>query len=123
MFIYTHDRVASVSGYAVDHALTDSFKRGDRSETKTVKSLESTVSEVRDWLRVNYLKMNNKKTEYKLFANKQHRPICLHSSILISGENVPAANSMKYLRANLDEQLTFKNILQKDGVRKFFPQP
>lgn len=105
---YTHDRVASLSGYADDHALTDSFKPGDENEMNTVKSLEGTVSDVRDWMNVNHLKMNDKKTEYIIFGNKQQRRKCFHSSVLVGNEYVPAVDSMKYLGANLDEQLTFK---------------
>ena len=109
---YTHDREASLSGYADDHALIYSFKPGADSETKTVASLEQTISQVREWMRVNHLKMNDKKTEYIVFGGKQQRQKCVHSSLHVGDDDVPASDTIKYLGATLDEQLSFKKHIE-----------
>ena len=57
----------SMSGYADDHSLTESFKPGN---TTVKENLECKANNVRKWMTESHLKMNDSKTEFLVFGTR-----------------------------------------------------
>ena len=64
----------------------------------------------------NRLKMNDTKTEFKLFGSRQQLVKCTIQSPSVNDCNIPWVNVNKYLRAYLDENLTLKTHIYEINV-------
>ena len=58
-----------ISGFVDDHSLKDSFKVSSREdELHTIRNLENSTKNVKVWMDLNHLNMNDGKTEFILFG-------------------------------------------------------
>ena len=68
----------------------------------------------------NRLKMNTSKTEIILIGSRQKIAKCNTSSFNVCGDQVPRNENIKYLGAQIDETLSFRDfITQKCKVATF----
>ena len=108
---------SNISLYADDTAL---YVQG-RSQVDIILDLHLELSMVCEWLKVNRLTLNVKKTKYMVFGSRTklvHKP---DLNITINGKNLERVEVMKYLGVFLDEHLTFSThiaeICQKSSKK------
>ena len=91
--------------YADDTQLYVSFSADNGAYAKC--RLEDCITEIRQWMGKNHLKLNDSKTEFLVLGNPGiHSQIEGISSISIGSTSVDAAESAKNIGAVLDSQLT-----------------
>ena len=106
------------SGFADDHSVRKEFKANDRSaELQTRKEVEECMVDVRSWMDQVRLKMTSAKTEFIYFGSRMQLSKCVVTHLNVSGELVERATLIKYLRAWLDAQLSFKEHTTKKYQR------
>ena len=102
-------------GYADDHSLYTSFKAGDeQDEVSAFARLSLALTNSKQWMLSNKLKMNDDKTEFVVIGS--HRLLHKHNteSIAIGDSIVERSSSVKLLGVHLDQHLNLKmHISQK----------
>ena len=68
---------------------------------------------IKHWMDTMCLKMNPSKTEFIYFGNKPQLKKCLVSDLNIAGDLVLRSHTIKYLGAHLDENLNYKQHVDK----------
>lgn len=105
-------KTIDLHGYADDHALKKSFDPNDRIQEKdTISMLSNTMTDVKNWMDENRLKINPDKTEFIIFGSKKQLDKCITKEINICGKIIKLLESIKYLGANLDKHLTMKEFV------------
>ena len=67
-----------INGYADDHSLNKKFSANNRiEETSTIRSLQLCMTDIKDWMDSNRLKMNTTKTEFIMFGLKKQLQKCI----------------------------------------------
>ena len=99
-----------IFGFADDHTLDNTFKP-QKSEFSSISLLESTLRNIHNWMGENRLKMNNSKTEFITFGSRQQLQKCECELLNVCGDIIKSQPVMKYLGANLDENLNFTNFV------------
>ena len=103
-----------LSGFADDHSIRRSFKAGDRqSEWATKDTMEACMLKIKHWMDTMCLKMNPSKTEFIYFRNKAQLKKCLVDDLNIAGDLVLRSHTIKYFGAHLDENLNYKQHVNK----------
>ena len=103
----------AIHGYADDHALKTSFSPASSGgEALALTKLSSCSLNIKAWMDQNRLKMNSSKTEFILFGFRKQLEKCAASSIKVNDSEVIRVNSIKYLGANLDENLSLKHHIK-----------
>ncbi len=70
--------------------------------------METCISDVRDWMRSMYLKMNDSKTEYLLIGTKQQLAKCSSSQLVVGDSIVSPPKYVRDLGVYLDSCLTME---------------
>ena len=80
-----------------------------------VKTMSQEMNHVVDWLKLNKLSLNLKKTHFILFR-KQRSKVCLSEELHIDNVKINMVDSTKFLGIFIDQSLTFrKHILYIKG--------
>ena len=122
-------------GFADDHVLKKDFlaSKGNE-EDNTIYQLQNCCTKVKNWMDHNRLKMNSDKTEFILIGSKQQLQKCYTKQININSENIIMSETIKYLGAWIDSNLSFKkhitercknamwNVHRLKHIRKFLDQ-
>lgn len=124
-----------IHGYADDHAIKIPFISGMRSEEeKALIKLEHCLKNIRDWMNVNRLKMNDSKTEFVVFGSQQQLAKMQTTTLNVNNTLIESAASVKYLgvyldqNMNLKQQITVKcktaswNLYRIKNIRKYLTQ-
>ena len=69
--------------------------------------------DIKEWMDLNRLKMNNDKTEFILVGSRQQLCKTKVTEVNINGEIIQRNRCVKYLGADLDEQLTLKVMINR----------
>ena len=114
-------RTQELLGYADDHSLVDSFMASDRvDEHLTMKNLEHTLTQTKDWMQRNMLKMNDSKSELIMFGSSMQLTKVETSRLYIGDCVVQKADSTTYLGVTLDAELQLtKQITKKCSKASF----
>ena len=93
--------------YADDAQLYLAFKRSDSPtvHANTLKKLEACIAEIRQWMPLNGLKLNDSKTEFMLLQSKFPAQLSC-PDITIGADRVSPASSAKNLGVIIDPNLT-----------------
>ena len=131
------------NGFADDHSIRKSFKptiaKGCRSseytdEDNTIIIMEKSMLDIKSWMDAIKLKLNETKTEFIYFGERQQLAKAQKETININGEIIQGTNKIKYLGGHLDSSLTFKdhkiakskaatiNIIKIRNIRKYLNQ-
>ena len=112
------NKSVSLWGYADDNTLLDKFKAGKVDDELTVcTNMESLLSEVKDWMSLNWLKMNDTKTEFIYFGFPKQLEKAVVSEMSVGDSVVQRSNSIKLLGFILDSSLNCKDhIKSKCGI-------
>ena len=104
----------SLGGYADDHFIKGKF---DPSNTETittcVDTVQNTLLSINEWMSANRLKLNPTKTEVIAFGSAQMLNKSTVASIDVVGDRIALGDCIKYLGANLDSTLSFKEFISQ----------
>ncbi len=78
-------------------------------EALALSRLEACIQEVREWMRVNYLKLNDSKTEFMIIRSPHTLKKTKTASIKIGDEIINPSHSARNIGAIFDDQLSMKN--------------
>ena len=128
-------RSIDLIGFADNHVMKKDFLASKcNDEDNTIHQLQDCCMRVKNWMDHNRLKMNSNKTEFILIGSKQQLQKCYTSQININSENIIMSETIKYLGAWLDSNLSFKkhiterckmamwNLHNLKHIRKFLNQ-
>ena len=99
-----------------------------------IHQLQDCCMGVKNWMDHNRLKMNSDKTEFILIGSRQQLQKCHSKQTNINSENIVKSQTIKYLGAWIDSNLSFKkhiterckmamwNLHKLKHVRKFLNQ-
>ena len=103
-----------LSGFADDHSIRKTFKVGNKQQEIDPKvTMESCMLRIKHWMDTVHLKMNPSKTEFIYFGSRPQLKKCLVDDLNIAGNLVISSHSIKYLGAHLDENLNYKQHVNK----------
>ena len=71
------------------------------------------MTDIKDWMDSNRLKMNTTKTEFIMFGLKKQLQKCTTETLKVNDDMVPVSNTIKYLGAWLDQHLSFRTHIKK----------
>ena len=103
-----------IHGYADDHCIKKSYKATEilTAERETIASLQLTLTEIKNWMDMNRLKMNDTKTEFITFGSSKHLQKVAVNEICVNDCNITRSSVIKYLGALLDSRLNFKDHIK-----------
>ena len=91
--------------YADDTQIYLSFNR--HNSQSSLEKLEHCIQEVRQWMKENFLKLNDSKTEFLVLNSRKMIPVD-QNCICIGEESVSALQSAKNIGAMIDRNLTME---------------
>ena len=128
-------RSIDLHGFADDHVMKKDFLTSKcNDEDNTIHQLQDCCMRVNNWMDHNRLKMNSDKTEFILIGSKQQLQKCHTEQININSENITRSETIKYLGAWIDSNLSSKkhiterckmamwNLHKLKHIRKFLNQ-
>ena len=95
--------------YADDTQLYMSFKPTQECANQSIKNIESCICEIRRWMKDNFLKLNDNKTEFVLFGSRQQLSKVHVPHITIGDSNISLAASARNLGVIFDSSMSLKN--------------
>ncbi len=109
--IYSHLECAH--GFADDHQLYLAFSpNSPESQENAVRCMENCLADVKKWMLVNKLKMNDSKTEFIIIGSRQQLDKIEFSSIQVGNSVVKAVESVRDLGAYLDSTLSMESHIE-----------
>ena len=128
-------RSIDLIGFADGHVMKKDFLASKcNDEDNTIHQLQDCCMRVKNWMDHNRLKMNSDKTEFIFIGSKQQLQKCYTKQININSENIIMSETIKYLGAWIDSNLSFKkhiterckmamwNLHKLKHIRKFLNQ-
>ena len=128
-------RSLDLHGFADDHIIKKDFLATKcNDEDNTIHQLQDCCMRAKYWMDHNRLKMNSDKTEFILIGSKQQLQKCHTKEININSKNITRLETIKYLGAWIDSNLSFKrhiterckqamwNLHKLKHIRKFLNQ-
>ena len=130
-----NEKPLSLYGFIDDHTVRDQFKAIDRSaELESITKLQQCTSNLKSWMVLNRLQMNNVKTEFILYGLQPQLDKCITDEILIADLIIKRSDTVQQLGAFLDKNLSFKHhittkcsnamksIFKIKNIRKYLTQ-
>ncbi len=71
-------------------------------------TIRDDVHSISQWLNMNKLTLNMKKTKFMIFGSRTGLRLCGNIPIIINGDAIEQVSEFKYLGVYLDETLTFE---------------
>ena len=118
IFAVIKSHLEGVHAYADDHQLYLAFNpNSDVSQQEALDCMESCLKDVKTWMVLNKLKMNDAKTEFIIIGSRQQLEKVNISSIKVGDVSVKAVDDVRDLGAYLDKTLSMeKHIDSKVGA-------
>ena len=95
-------------GYADDHTIYSGYRAGDTVDDDALSRISQTLTDTKDWMLQNRLKMNDEKTEFIVFGSRQSLAKCNVSEIVVGDCLVSRSSVVTLLGVEIDENLNFK---------------
>ncbi len=105
-------------GYADDRQLYAAFHLANKH--LALSQLESCVRDIRTWMRSNWLKLNDEKTEIMVFASKLNLPNLRDTTLKIGSTEVPCTSKVKNLGILEDPSLSMDSQVTAVCKSAFF---
>ena len=102
----------TLNGFADDHSVRKTFKPSwleHQQELNINVVIEKSMFDIKSWIDVIWMKMNDNKTEFICFWGSRQLEKCTINQIKVNGEQIPRSHLTRYLRAYLDLALTSNN--------------
>jgi hypothetical protein len=126
------DDSTHIIGYADDHGIYRDFSPSKPTgESDNIEILNKTLGDIRVWMNLNRLKMNDSKTELIYIGSRQQLHKCSNDTMVINNYTINRSQTVKYLGVILDDQLSFgqhitskcqiaaMNIYRIKSIRKY----
>ena len=94
--------------YADDTQLYISFNSTQNCAANCLKSLETCIQDISDWMKNNILKMNEEKTEFIIFGSPQQLQKITIPFIKIGNNEIPPVSQVRNLGVIFDSSMSFK---------------
>ena len=105
--------------YADDHQLYTSFSANQISLKEAVNRMESCLQDVKSWMILNKLKMNDSKTECILIGSYQQLAKINLTSILVGEHRITVLEDIRNLGAYFDKNLSMKTHIDTKCTAAF----
>ena len=105
--------------YADDHQLYTSFSANQISLKEAVNRMESCLQDVKSWMILNKLKMNDSKTECILISSYQQLAKINLTSILVGEHRITVLDDIRNLGAYFDKNLSMKTHIDTKCTAAF----
>ena len=92
--------------YADDTQIYLSFDASEKAANDSIQTLEACIVEIRHWMRNNYLKLNDNKTEFILIGSRQKLDQIKNLHIRIGDSNIAPVRQVRNLGVIMDDSLT-----------------
>ena len=92
--------------YADDTQIYLSFDASEKAANDSIQTLEACIVEIRHWMRNNYLKLNDNKTEFILIGSRQKLDKIKNLHIRIGDSNIAPVRQVRNLGVIMDDSLT-----------------
>jgi hypothetical protein len=135
LFKIIQKHLPNAHGYADDHQLYVSFRPGcTADQAKAIQDLEKCITEVRKWMQVNKLKLNDSKTEFVILGSQSQLKKININGVQVGAETVTPVTSVRNLGVIFDENLTMEKHVSKvcrtayfhlhniKGIRKYLTE-
>ena len=107
--------------YADDSELYLSFKPDSQvSQDEALDAMERCVDDIRTWMIVDKLKMNEGKTEFLVFGTKQQLCKVNIDHLTVGGSKINSTSAAKTLGTWLDSNLNLQEYINKTCRASFF---
>ena len=104
----------TLNGFAGDHSIQQHFKANNHAqELNTINALETMMADISNWMGMMRLKLNNDRTEFIMFGYRTQLSKCVTESFNANCVPVKPSQCVKYLGANLDQNLKFKDHINQ----------
>ncbi len=110
----------SVHGYADDHQLYISFKPDPVSTINTVGAMEACINDVRQWMLINRLMINDSKTEVMLIGTWQQLRKISIDGIKVGNAEIKPVSSVKNLGVTQDDHLKMDKHVTSICKKSFY---
>ena len=94
--------------YADDTQLYITFKSSQEPAESCITTLEKCIQEIRSWMRQNFLKLNDEKTEFLLFGSRQQLSKVSLPFITIGDSQITPSSQARNLGVIFDSTMTLK---------------
>ena len=94
--------------YADDTQIYFTLKPSPDNWSDAITRMENCVSEVKAWMELNLLKLNDDKTELIVFTPKHHKHLCSGVNVTIGGCKVEPATHVRNLGIIFDQKLSME---------------
>ena len=94
--------------YADDTQLYITFKSSQEPADSCITTLEKCIQEIRSWMRQNFLKLNDEKTEFLLFGSRQQLSKVSLPFITIGDSQITTSSQARNLGVIFDSTMTLK---------------
>ena len=114
--------------YADDTQLYITFKSSQEPADSCITTPEKCIQEIRSWMRQNFLKLNDQKTEFLLFGSRQQLSKVSLPFITIGDSQITPSSQARNLGVIFDSTMTLKphisNIVVRNisRIRKYLNQ-
>ena len=101
----------SLHEFADDHLVKKAFSAGwqnNNNKKEAIEDLENVVKNVKTWIDIDRLKMNDGRMEFALFGSRQKLAKCISDGMKVNGTRIGKSEVIKYLGAYLDVTLSMK---------------
>ena len=95
--------------YADDTQIYLAFKPSQQQSDLAINCLENCVSDIRVWMKQNFLKLNDNKTEFMLFGSRQQLAKISSLNIIIGESYIESSSRARNLGVILDSYMTMNN--------------
>ena len=121
LFDVIEQHLSNAHGYADDHQIYLSFKPDNQSsQEEALYVIQNCVNDVRKWMLVNKLKINDSKTEFLIIGSKHQLNEITIDSIKIGDSEIEPVTSVKNLGVLIDNNLSMENHVTKTCSIAFY---
>ena len=113
LFHIIRNNLPDVHTYADDTQLYLAFSPNNTSQSQAIASMEKCIDELRTWMLIDKLKINDDKTEFMIIGTKQQLEKISPQNLTIGKASVNTVTTAKNLGTWLDNHLTLKENINK----------
>ena len=114
--------ISPMSDIAESHSIGHMFYADDLQLYTTVNPrhdnhvglaiLESCINNIKDWMQVNFLKINDSKTEFVMFGSKHNLSHSENRNIKVGNHQIATVETVHNLGAQMDKHLSMDSFIQ-----------
>ena len=99
-------------GYADDTQLYVTFRPGE-DEDRAIEQLQNCITEIKKWMKQNFLKLNDEKTEFMVLGSANNLAKVATNSILVGDQIIQKSKHLRNLGATFNDTATMETQITK----------